>query len=320
MICSRIKTRARDMQAVPAIEAEDEEVEGTNGDSESGYESEGFENGRRYHRFRQGQEMKHAMVLAACEDKLHFAPLGKNPVRVVDLGPGVGSWCIDFGDKYPGAHVLGIDLSPHQPQWVPPNVKFMVEDAEDEWLNPEDYFDSINARHMTYAIKDYPKLLSQALKHLKPGAYIEFQELNYRPECDDDSMPKDWRLAEYIGYVRQGLANLGLDLHRAAKLATEVRYAGFVNVEERVIKVPIGSWAKDKLLKTVGSYLQAIILDGFQQGGYGPLCRGLGWSKEKVEIYLSEVRNAAKDSRVHAYYELYIIFGQKPGAAAATMA
>ena len=34
------------------------------------------------------------------------------------------------GDEYPEAEVTGIDLSPMQPNWVPPNVKFMVDDAE----------------------------------------------------------------------------------------------------------------------------------------------------------------------------------------------
>jgi hypothetical protein len=27
------------------------------------------------------------------------------------------------GEKYPSAEVLGLDLSPIQPTWVPPNVK-----------------------------------------------------------------------------------------------------------------------------------------------------------------------------------------------------
>jgi len=31
--------------------------------------------------------------------------------------------CSDFGDKHPGTEVIGIDLSPIQPNWVPPNVQ-----------------------------------------------------------------------------------------------------------------------------------------------------------------------------------------------------
>lgn len=41
--------------------------------------------------------------------------------------------CIEMADEYPSAQVLGIDLSPEQPTWVPPNCKFEVDDFELEW-------------------------------------------------------------------------------------------------------------------------------------------------------------------------------------------
>jgi hypothetical protein len=68
-----------------------------------------FENGRRYHKFREGsyqfpndepeqerEDMKHAMVINVCNGNLHYAPL-HNPQRVLDLGTGTGIWCIDSG-------------------------------------------------------------------------------------------------------------------------------------------------------------------------------------------------------------------------------
>lgn len=66
-----------------------------------------FENGRRYHRFREGsyqfpndepeqarEDMKHAMMVSVCNGKLHYAPL-ENPQRVLDIGTGTGIWSID---------------------------------------------------------------------------------------------------------------------------------------------------------------------------------------------------------------------------------
>jgi hypothetical protein len=93
-------------------------------ESDGGYDSEGFssgstsaessvrdymfENGRRYHRFREGtynfpnddveqerEDMKHAMVKLLCSQKLHFAPIGDNPQEVLDLGTGTGIWAIE---------------------------------------------------------------------------------------------------------------------------------------------------------------------------------------------------------------------------------
>ena len=67
-----------------------------------------FENGRRYHKFREGlyafpndegeqerEDMKHAMIVNLCGGKLHFAPIGDNPQNIIDLGTGTGIWCID---------------------------------------------------------------------------------------------------------------------------------------------------------------------------------------------------------------------------------
>jgi hypothetical protein len=68
------------------------------------------------------------------------------------------------GDEYPEAEIQGIDLSPIQPQWVPPNVQFMVDDAEAEWLFPAESLDYIHIRHMTSSIRDWPTLLSRAYR------------------------------------------------------------------------------------------------------------------------------------------------------------
>lgn len=35
-----------------------------------------------------------------------------------------------MGDLFESATVLGVDLSPIQPDWVPPNVQFVVDDVE----------------------------------------------------------------------------------------------------------------------------------------------------------------------------------------------
>lgn len=66
-----------------------------------------FENGRRYHRFREGaynfpnddaeqdrEDLKHAMMVNLCQ-RLHFAPIGNNPQEILDMGTGTGIWAIE---------------------------------------------------------------------------------------------------------------------------------------------------------------------------------------------------------------------------------
>jgi ubiquinone/menaquinone biosynthesis C-methylase UbiE len=63
--------------------------------------------------------------------RLHLAPFSRGcpPKRVLDVATGTGDWVTQMGDRYPTAYVEGIDLSPIQPEIVPPNVQFFVQDA-----------------------------------------------------------------------------------------------------------------------------------------------------------------------------------------------
>ncbi|KAK3939454.1 S-adenosyl-L-methionine-dependent methyltransferase [Diplogelasinospora grovesii] len=285
-----------------------------------------FENGRRYHKFREGrynfpnddveqqrEDMKHAMIKMLC-GQLHFAPIGSHPQEVLDIGTGTGIWAIEMGDQFESANILGIDLSPIQPEWVPPNVRFMVDDVESLWLHPRNHFDYIHARHTVMAIKDWPRLMMRALEHLRPGGWLEIQEVHHFPISLNGTMPPDHPVAQYWGLIREGLANLGIDFHAVARgrLADTMRESGYVNVTERVLQIPLGTWPKNKVLKTVGLYWRTILLDGIQAIALGPLMRGCKWSREEVELFLVQVRRAYHDNSCLLYMPLHISYGQKP--------
>ena len=68
------------------------------------------------------------------------------------------------GEKFPSAHVLGLDLSPIQPDWVPPNVHFQVDDIESPWLHPRNHFDFIHARHTIMAFRDWMLLFRRSME------------------------------------------------------------------------------------------------------------------------------------------------------------
>ncbi|KAH6984357.1 S-adenosyl-L-methionine-dependent methyltransferase [Ilyonectria sp. MPI-CAGE-AT-0026] len=290
----------------------------------SGVRDYAFENSRRYHSFQEGryqfpndepeqerEDMKHAMIINLCNKKLHFAPL-KNPQQVLDIGTGTGIWAVDMGDLYPEAQVLGIDLSPIQPSWVPPNVRFVVDDAEAEWLHPPETFDYIHIRHMTSSIRDWPKLVSQAYRVLKPGGWIELQELRFVLECDDGTVQDDNEVLNFLNNIKKGLAAFNVDLLGMRKNKQNVEEAGFVNVEEKVLKVPLGVWPRDPRMKTIGLYNRSVIYDGLHGIAMGPLTRGLKWTPEEVELYLVGVRKTLMTSNQHGYIPFHIVTAQKP--------
>ncbi|TEA10617.1 Secondary metabolism regulator LAE1 [Colletotrichum sidae] len=274
-----------------------------------------FENRRRYHKYNEGQynfpndepeqereNMKHHMIVALCDNELHNAPI-KGPRKVVDIGTGTGIWAIEMGEKYPEAEIDGLDLSPIQPPFVPPNVSFLVDDVEAEWLYPENSIDYVHLRHMAPSIKDWPKLLCQAYKALKPGGWLELQDIVPEYKCDDATMPpsEQYTPAKTLDLITEGLAHLGVDLRAGNSHAGRIEAAGFRSLMHDIKKVPVGSWPKDAHLKSIGSYAHAMIYDGLHGNTIGSFTRGLGWSPEEVEVFLVQVRKEMTDNAVHPY-------------------
>ncbi|KAJ0311269.1 hypothetical protein COL516b_001975 [Colletotrichum fioriniae] len=56
--------------------------------------------------------------------------------------------------------ITGIDLSPIQPSWVPPNVKFEVDDVESPWVGSKKY-NFIFSRYMAGSIADWQLYISR---------------------------------------------------------------------------------------------------------------------------------------------------------------
>jgi len=134
----------------------------------------------------------------------------------------------------------------------------------------------------------------------------------YQAQCDDGTMKKDSALIRLLDLLKQALQNLGLDVDRPLKLVESLRKAGFVNVEKKSFKVPIGIWPKNKTLQLIGLYLRTILIEGLQAISLGPLTRGLKWTKEEVEVLLVDVRKCLMDSSQHTYYTFHSFYGQKP--------
>ena len=216
-----------------------------------------------------------------------------------------------MGDEYPDAEITGVDLSPIQPSWVPFNVKFVVDDVETEWVDAApDSLDYVHLRHMALTIKDMPRLLAQAYRVLKPGGWIELQDFLYLTHSDDKSKSADYRYDEFVRLLREAFAKFGFDLHGQQRIEAIVRAAGFAGVADHVYKVPIGAWPLDPVLKA-GLYNKAIVLDFFS-AVKAPFTRGLGWSPADVDAFLVGVRESILDPRIHAYYTLHMVIGQKP--------
>ncbi|KFY87397.1 hypothetical protein V500_06978 [Pseudogymnoascus sp. VKM F-4518 (FW-2643)] len=228
-------------------------------------------------------------------------------------GTGTGNWAIEMGDLYPTGLIEATDLSPIQPSAVPANVQFIIDDAEQaDWAIPENHYDFVHTRILEGCFLDMGAVIATAFKHTKPGGYLECQELNPPPHCDDGTMPPDWPFLRYVEKLQEASLEIGRELDIAPKLRGWFEDAGFVDVQQRVFKVPLGRWPKDPTMKDLGHWWAENMSVGLAAFSLAYFSRVLGWSTEEIELYLVDVRKSLTDRDVHAYHRMYVVWGRKP--------
>ncbi len=169
---------------------------------------------------------------------MYCAPI-KDPQSILDIGTGTGIWGIEIADEFPAALVIGTDLSPIQPGFVPPNIKFYVDDFEADFTFPEvGKFDYIHWRSLCGSTGDWPKLYRQCFSNLKTGGWLEVQEYDAWVYSDDDEkMEKAPWTKDWCETIDRLSTQFGKRVNVARSQKQWMEAAGFVDVHERVVKV-----------------------------------------------------------------------------------
>jgi SAM-dependent methyltransferase len=274
--------------------------------------------GRTYHAYHSGKYMMpndeaeldrvdiayHAIRLSIGNKHFH-API-PSPSSVLDVGTGTGIWAIDVGDAHPEAEVVGIDLSPTQPTLVPPNVRFEIADADEEWTFRPESFDLIHTRAMNdLTLKDWADYYRQAFRALKPGGWVEAQECRCRRSSDDGTIPADGHMLYWEDQWEQAMRMIGKNGHCDPDLVLQqMRAAGFVNITIKNFKVPIGTWPKDRDLKDAGRFALVMMIEGMHGMSVKLFTSVLGWEVDKFEALVAKSRAELKRKDIHSYFQM----------------
>ncbi|CAI0650284.1 unnamed protein product [Colletotrichum noveboracense] len=268
----------------------------------------------------EGLEINHYWMTLFLNDRLFLAPIGDSPQHVLDVGTGTGIWAIDFADEFPSAEVIGVDISPIQPSWVPPNCKFQIDDIEQEWTFPADFFDFVHIRNLEGSVSDWPRLYREALHSMKPGGYIEVKEFDIEvrsqvQEIDESHPYKAW--AKNICAACDKLGKTGKQCVDPG-IAHNLREAGFVDIVEKKWPIPIGSWPNDPLLKEVGTGFLEYLDQSLEGFGTFLLKEIMGWEYAEAIVFIAEKRKALKDAKLQPTIDLHLVYARKPEQEAMT--
>lgn len=250
----------------------------------------------------------------------HFrAPIGEedgSEKHVLDVGCGEGSWAVDVADRWANLTVRGVDLYPPPQSWTPPNCIFEVDDVTKPWTWAEK-FDLVHLRWMvaTFDDKGWENIYRQAYENLKPGGWIEHLETSVAPECEDNSVPPDSFIANWGPLMYRLGERAGRKMDTIDTMRSRIEKAGFINVHEKVYKVPTGGWAKNKLLKEVGKIRLQEFLGGVE-GYITYLMMTFGepepWTMDQIQAFLAKTREEFNKPELHHFTRSRRVWAQKP--------
>ncbi|KAH8885447.1 S-adenosyl-L-methionine-dependent methyltransferase [Thozetella sp. PMI_491] len=274
------------------------------------------ENGRTYHALSAGKyvlpndeseqerlDILNHLFFLTYDGRYCLCPKNEGAKRVLDMGTGTGMWAIDYADAHPDAEVIGVDLSPIQPSFVPPNCSFEIDDLEKDWTWTKK-FDLIFARGMSGTFADWPSIMTKAYNQLEPGGYFELHNTLFPIACDDGTLDKDSYLVKWSDFMEEGTSKLGRKVNQSKYYPGWLQEAGFVDITTQIFKWPTNRWPRDKKYKELGMWGLAAADPGLEGISMAVFTRGLGWSKEETFAFCTAVRKELRSTKIHAYWNM----------------
>ncbi|KAH8881039.1 S-adenosyl-L-methionine-dependent methyltransferase [Thozetella sp. PMI_491] len=285
------------------------------------------ENGRTYHAYKDGKyifpndeneserlDLQHHVFDLCYDGKLGLCPLAENdasPGKVLDIGTGTGLWAIDFADAHPASEVIGVDLSPIQPSFIPPNTRFEVDDVEEPWAYSYK-FDYIHSRMMTCCFADFEGFLKRCYENLEPGGYIELADIVLEYTSDDGTLLPSHASSKWCVFLKEAAKKRGRPFQDPRTYKATLESIGFVDVHAVPFKWTINPWPADKKMKEIGIWMLENLMAGLEAFSLALLSRELDWSREEIEVFLSDVRKCLISRSIHAYLPMWTVYGSKP--------
>ncbi|KAG6168904.1 hypothetical protein E4U51_001862 [Claviceps purpurea] len=218
----------------------------------------------------------------------------------------------EFADQFPNASVIGTDLSPCQPQWVPQNVRFEIDDAALEWTWNDNFFDFTHIRYILGGIQDWTGLFKQAYRCCAPGGWVQSVELDVEFRSDDGTTDLEPVLASFGELFREAGKILSRPFFVQEIQQQAFDEAGFVEKRVSRHKIPVGPWAKDPKLAEVGRFARAAAENDLQ--GYTQMLWQSVLQKpaDAYHVWLASMRKAIRNPKVHSYVIAHVVYGRKP--------
>ncbi|KAB2568836.1 putative methyltransferase tdiE [Lasiodiplodia theobromae] len=172
------------------------------------------------------------------------------------------------------------------------------------WSFPKDHFDLVHIRALFGSVADWPAFYKEAFEHTKPGGWINQLEMSIIPKSDDGSLTQDHLLSEWARLFIDAAEKFGKSFVVINDMKQRIMDAGFEDVTEVRYKVPLGMWPSNPALKEIGKWDLLYCYQGCEGWALFLLTNVMGWEAEDVKKLVARYKEALRDPKVHAYWEL----------------
>ncbi|KAK4231279.1 S-adenosyl-L-methionine-dependent methyltransferase, partial [Podospora fimiseda] len=278
---------------------------------------------------------QHQVFNMIFENRSIFPPIPR-PRRILECGSGSGAWAIQVAEEFPeceerllksvavssklfppiAASVIGIDINPYPvPEHSPPNVDFQVDDLNSPSTFPSNYFDLVNSRMMAGGIhrNRWANYMSDILRVLRPGGWCQMVEIYFNAQSDNGTLTENHALRVWSQSYMQSLQPYK-DPRAPLRLQSLMTQAGFVEVESRLIPVPLSGWSTDPREHQIGAANRANVHRLLSALAIYPFSQGLNMSNTDIQLLVAQARSEADNPAFKAYFPVYVCIGRKPGS------
>lgn len=210
-----------------------------------------------------------------------------NPMQILDVGCGTGVVTCYLGERFPDALVWGIDISPVPTIHDKPNNVTFVQGDFRTLASTDNRFargsaDLVFNRLLICGITDWKGYIETSVNMLKPGGYLEVQEVAWRWYTEGVDVGRNW---EWLKAYYAELQAKGLDPYCVGKMEGWMRDAGLESIQTKHFP-----WPLNNELRRIYEQILPIVLTG------------QGYNEGKIEAMIEEAVRTTDPERLYKYF------------------
>lgn len=123
-----------------------------------------------------------------------------------------------------------------------------------------------------------------------------------QPQCDNHTLAPDSALVKWYNYLADATARVSKPIAYQHNTRQMLQAAGFIDIQETIIRAPYNSWPADPHQKDIGRWYNLGITEGLEAMSMAPFTRVNRWDVARdIKPLCAAVKAQICNKKIHAY-------------------